>query len=58
MCYIYDLQGKIIKQIKVPANTSKGNLTFSKDNLSTGVYFVSFSVNNQELQTEKVILAN
>jgi Chaperone of endosialidase/Secretion system C-terminal sorting domain len=58
ICLIYDLQGKIIKQISIPANAVKGSVTFTKDNLSAGVYFVSFSINNKEMQTEKVIITN
>lgn len=53
---IYDLQGKIIKQIK--ATQGSGTLILSKDNLSNGIYFISLSINNTELQTEKVIIAN
>lgn len=57
-CFLYDLQGKIIKQIKVPLGSSSGTLTLTKENLSSGVYFVSISANNAELQTEKIIIAN
>lgn len=56
--FIYDLQGKIIKKTDIPANIEKGSLTFSRDNLSAGVYIFSFSTNNKELQMEKIILNN
>lgn len=56
--YVYDLQGKIIKQIKVPQGTISGTLTLTKENLSSGIYFISISTNNTELQTEKAIIAN
>lgn len=56
--FVYDLQGKIIKQMKVPQGTTSGTLTLTKENLSSGIYFISVSENNKELQTEKAIIAN
>ena len=56
--FVYDLQGKIIKQIKVPQGTISGTLTLTKENLSSGIYFISVSANNKELQTEKAIIVN
>ena len=58
LCLVYDLQGKIIKKINVPANSNKGSLTLTKDNLPAGVYFISFSTNDHEIQMERVILAD
>ena len=58
VCMVYDLQGKILKQIKVPSGNVEGYITLAKDNLANGVYFISLVINNKELQTEKVILAN
>lgn len=58
LCLVYDLQGRIIKQMDVPVTKGKGSLFLSGSGLSAGVYFVAFTVNNQEVQVEKVILTN
>lgn len=58
LCLVYDLQGKVIKQINLPLNKAKGSIIFTKENIPAGVYFVSFSTNHKELQTEKIILTN
>ncbi len=58
LCLVYDLQGKIVKQMNVPANKGAGNLFLSREGLPAGVYFVSFTANNQEIQVEKVVLTN
>lgn len=58
VCLVYDLQGKIIKKINLPAGNTQGEVVLAKDNLANGVYFISLLINSKELQTEKVILAN
>ena len=54
VCLVYNLQGKIVKQISL--NGSTGVYLLTKNNLSAGVYFVSLTLNNSEIQTEKVII--
>ncbi len=53
---VYDLQGTIVKRIEVRSG-AQGNITFQKENLSAGAYFISLLVNNVEMQSEKIVLA-
>lgn len=54
---IYDLQGKLLRQINLAKNTKQGQLQISKNELTAGMYIFSLVSGNEELQSKKVIVS-
>ena len=52
---VYNLYGQLVKQI---TNTSGQTITFSRDNLPIGLYFVHLIQDNQVIGTEKIIITD
>lgn len=50
---VYDLQGKTVRQIK---NISGPNITLTRDNLLSGVYFIELKQGNEIIDSQKIIL--
>ncbi len=53
---VYDLQGKVLKQINLPINTLKGQLPLNKKDLGKGMYILSLIMNNNEVQSKKFVV--
>jgi hypothetical protein len=53
---IYDLDGKIIKQINLPANVIEGQVQISKDDLSKGAYILSLVKNSIAVQSKQFLI--
>jgi trimeric autotransporter adhesin len=56
MFIIYDLQGKMLKQIDMPKNIKDGQLALNKADLGKGMYILSLIVNNSEVQSKRFLV--
>ena len=52
---IYDLQGKQLRQI--PVSTGSDSVNIAAHELGAGIYLYSLIVNNQEVDTKRMILS-
>ena len=53
--YIFDMQGKMLRQI--PVDASMQSVTINGYELSAGIYLYSLAVNGQEIDTKRMILS-
>jgi hypothetical protein len=54
---LYDLQGKMLKQYPVSvSNGGEGQIIINKSNLNRGMYILSLLVNNEEMQSKKLLI--
>ena len=53
--YIFDMQGKMLRQI--PVDASIQSVTINGYELSAGIYLYSLAVNGQEIDTKRMILS-
>ena len=53
--YIFDMQGKMLRQIPVDASMQSVNINGYE--LSAGIYLYSLAVNGQEIETKRMILS-
>ena len=53
---IYDLQGKMLKQISISNFQKEGQFVMSKKEFSTGVYVLSLISNNESIQSKQFIV--
>ncbi|MFT3908975.1 MAG: tail fiber domain-containing protein [Ferruginibacter sp.] len=54
---IYDLQGKLLKQINISKNVKEGSVQVSKNELAPGMYVIALVSGNTEIQSKKVIVS-
>ena len=52
---VYNSYGQQIKQIE---NVSGQTITFHRDNLSSGIYFLRLTQDNETIQTEVIVITD
>ncbi|MDR1005289.1 MAG: T9SS type A sorting domain-containing protein [Bacteroidales bacterium] len=56
--YIFSLQGSLLATYTLQPDFGFGSLTIDASSLNSGTYFYTLTVNNQEIDTKKMILTN
>ena len=56
MFIVYDLQGKMLKQMDLPKGTKEGQLPLNKNDLGKGMYILSLIINNDEAQSKRFLV--
>ncbi len=56
MFVIYDLQGKMLKQMDLAKGTKEGQLALNKTSLGKGMFILSLIINNNEAQSKRFLV--
>lgn len=56
MFIVYDLQGKMLKQINVQSGVKEGQLALNKSDLGKGMYILSLIINSDEMQSKRFLV--
>jgi trimeric autotransporter adhesin len=56
MFVVYDLQGKMIKQMNLTRGIKEGQLALTKSNLEKGMYILSLIINSDEVQSKRFLV--
>ncbi|WP_445454267.1 tail fiber domain-containing protein [Flavobacterium sp. 25HG05S-40] len=52
---IYDINGKLLSSLNIKERENNISKTFQKDNFGTGVYIISLVINNDSIDSKKII---
>ncbi|MCD4745357.1 MAG: T9SS type A sorting domain-containing protein [Bacteroidales bacterium] len=57
--YIIDINGKLVRLLyKDTANKGKSTITFNKEALNPGTYFIIIKTNQKNISNEKIIISH
>jgi len=54
---VYDLQGKLLKQISLAKNTNEGQVQIRKTDFKNGMYILALISNNNEIESKRFIIS-
>lgn len=58
MIVVYNLEGKIVKQYNLPAQSKNGQIQINKNEFVSGMYIIALISGNKEITTEKCLIMN
>ena len=55
---IYDIQGKLLKQLNIPPTTKTGQIQIGKNEFRNGMYILALISNNTEIQAKRFLVTD